>query len=86
MSGSALRNSVSTAGLVILLTLILGTSSASGQGTTSAPAGLVLRGGKVITVDAEGTIAEAVAVSGNRIVAVGSEANSFRMLSPRLMK
>ncbi len=35
-------------------------------------ADLVLRGGKVVTVDDSGTVAEAVAVVGNRIAAVGS--------------
>ena len=35
-------------------------------------ADLVLRGGKVVTVDGDDTIAEAVAVLGNRIAAVGS--------------
>src|SRR5215207_7395424 len=34
--------------------------------------GLVLTGGKVFTADARGTVAEAVAVDGNRIVAVGT--------------
>ncbi|MCB2022359.1 MAG: amidohydrolase family protein [Burkholderiaceae bacterium] len=38
------------------------------------PATLVLRGGKVMTMDAGGTIASAVAVRGRRIVAVGSDA------------
>jgi predicted amidohydrolase YtcJ len=38
------------------------------------PATLVLRGGKVMTMDAGGTIASAVAVRGGRIVAVGSDA------------
>ena len=35
-------------------------------------ADLVLRGGKIITVDGSGTIAEAIAVIGNRIAEVGS--------------
>lgn len=37
----------------------------------SGGAGLVLRGGHVYTVDADFTVASAVAVSGDRIVAVG---------------
>ena len=36
-------------------------------------ADLVLRGGKVITVDAQDRVAEAVAVNGNRIAAIGIE-------------
>jgi hypothetical protein len=39
----------------------------------SMQADLVLRGGKVITVDARDTIASAVAVKGDRIAAVGSD-------------
>ncbi|HEY7818457.1 MAG TPA: amidohydrolase family protein, partial [Vicinamibacteria bacterium] len=39
----------------------------------STQADLVLRGGKVITVDARDTIASAVAVKGDRIAAVGSD-------------
>jgi len=76
-------NSISTAGVVVLLALIPGTSFASGQGTPSAPVDLVLRGGKVITVDGEGTIAEAVAVSGNRIAVVGSEAKILELIGPK---
>src|SRR5262245_57987225 len=38
------------------------------------PAVMVLRNGKVITVDAAFTIAQAIAVSGDRILAVGPDA------------
>jgi len=38
------------------------------------PADLVLKNGNIITVDASFTIAEAIAIAGDRIVAVGSEA------------
>ena len=43
------------------------------QPRNAVVAGLVLRGGKVITVDQRGQIASAVAVVGNRIAAVGSD-------------
>ncbi len=46
-------------------------------------ADLVLRGGKVITVDAMNTVASAVAVKGYRIVAVGSEEQMARWIGPR---
>ncbi len=45
-----------------------------GDGVESSPATLVLRGGKVMTMDADRRVASAVAVYGNRIVAVGSDA------------
>ena len=41
--------------------------------TPAQEADLVLRGGKVVTVDGSDTVAEAVAVIGNRIVAVGTD-------------
>ncbi len=46
-------------------------------------ADLVLRGGKVITVDSRNTIASAVAVRGNRIAAVGTDEEIFRWIGPR---
>ena len=39
----------------------------------AAPADLVLRGGKVITLDASDRVAQAIAVRANRIVAVGPD-------------
>jgi predicted amidohydrolase YtcJ len=42
--------------------------------TAQSPADLVLVGGKIITVDARDRIAQAVAVRGGRIVAVGTDA------------
>src|SRR5262250_1010783 len=38
------------------------------------PADLVLKNGKIITVDASFTIAQAIAIAGDRIMAVGPEA------------
>src|SRR2546422_9964545 len=40
---------------------------------TVRPADLVLRGGKIVTVDEARPVAEAIAVSGDTIVAVGPE-------------
>jgi len=47
------------------------------------PAGLVLTGGAVYTVDAARTWAQAVAVSGGRIVAVGTDAEMRPHVGPR---
>ena len=49
--------------------------SAAPDAQTPAPADLVLVNGAVLTVDARDTVAEAVAVSGGRIVAVGTNAD-----------
>ncbi len=46
-------------------------------------ADLVLRGGKVITVDAQDRVAEAVAVTGNRIAAIGTNQEIARLIGPQ---
>jgi predicted amidohydrolase YtcJ len=48
----------------------------------TAPAHVILRNGKIITVDPAFTIAEAVAVAGDRIVAVGPDAAMAAHQSP----
>ena len=53
-----------------------------GDGVPSSPATLVLRGGKVLTMDADRTVATAVAVYGNRIVAVGDDASVSSYIGP----
>ncbi|HEY7698842.1 MAG TPA: amidohydrolase family protein, partial [Vicinamibacteria bacterium] len=45
-------------------------------------ASLVVRGGKVVTVDPSDRIAQAVAVEGNRIAAVGTEAEIAHYIGP----
>ena len=54
------------------------------RGQLPAPriADLVLRGGKIITVDAQNRIASAVAVAGNRIVAVGGDQEIAQLVGP----
>lgn len=46
------------------------------------PADLVLRGGKVATVDADFTLAEAVAVQGEKIIWVGKDKDADRFIGP----
>jgi len=66
-------------------------TTAPTAGPTAAPAAtadltgtadMVLRGGKVITVDAADTIAQAVAVKGGRIQAVGTDQEIARYVGP----
>ncbi|MGH9321826.1 MAG: amidohydrolase [Vicinamibacteria bacterium] len=57
-------------------------SPVAGQSSSEA-ADLVLRGGKVITVDARNRIASAVAVQGNRIAAVGTDEEIAARIGPR---
>jgi hypothetical protein len=61
----------------LLVCLVFGPSWLSAQ-----TADLVLRSGKVITVDDADRIAQAVAVAGNRILAVGSDAEIGRLAGP----
>jgi len=51
--------------------------------TAGAPADLVLRHGRVVTVDAARPEAQAVAVVGDRIVAVGSDEEIGRLVGPK---
>jgi len=55
-----------------------------GGGSDIEPADVVLRSGKIITMDSKGTIAQAVAVRGGRIAFVGSDADAAQPGSARL--
>jgi predicted amidohydrolase YtcJ len=50
--------------------------------STMPPADLVLRGGKVITLDSSDRVAQAIAVRGDRIMAVGSDGEIQRFTGP----
>lgn len=61
--------------LTLLLAIVCASAALAPAGAarqTKRNVSLVLTGGKVFTADAGGTLAEAVAVEGNRIVAVGT--------------
>ncbi len=62
--------------LTLLLAIVCASAALAPVGaarqTGRRSVSLVLTGGKVFTADARGTLAEAVAVEGNRIVAVGT--------------
>jgi predicted amidohydrolase YtcJ len=68
-----------------LLLLLLAAAPLAAQSPSPAaePADLVLRGGKVFVGDAAGTVAEAVAVRGGRVVAHGRAADVARWVGPR---
>ena len=52
------------------------------QTPSQPPADLVLRGGKIITLDSADRVAQAIAVRANRIAAVGSDAEIQRLVGP----
>ncbi len=53
------------------------------RAAAQAPADIVLMNGKVLTVDADDRVAQAVAVRGDKIVAVGRDADVQRFIGPR---
>jgi hypothetical protein len=57
-------------------------AQSSGAAARGAPADTVLTGGKVITVDDQFSIAQAVAVRGDRIVAVGTDQEINQLAGP----
>jgi hypothetical protein len=76
---------LSSVAVAILLTLPYGPAHCQ------PPADLVMRGGRIVTLDPQLPVAEALAASGDRIVAVGSDADvqpligdSTRVIEPSL--
>jgi predicted amidohydrolase YtcJ len=63
--------------------IAVGSGALAGQPRGAVVADLVLRGGKVITVDQQDRMASAVAVVGNRIVAVGTDQEIGQMVGSR---
>jgi len=53
------------------------------RSTAAEQADLVVHGGRIVTVDARFRIAEAMAVAGDRIVAVGANAEILRLAGPK---
>jgi predicted amidohydrolase YtcJ len=62
------------------LVLLLGVAPAAAQ---QAPADIILVNGKIVTVDDRFTVAEALAIRGQRIVAVGSNADIGKLKGPQ---
>ena len=69
---------VSAAGLIGASILL----QAQGQPTRQAPPDVVLTNGKIVTVNDQFAIAQAVAIRGDRIVAVGTTQNIARLAGP----
>lgn len=65
-----------------LLALLILISLPAAQQPAAEPATLVLRNGKIVTVDAKTPEAQAIAVRGDRIAAVGSNADIQRYIGP----
>ena len=65
-----------------LLLVAVSTTIGPRAGAQQPRADLILVNGRILTVDANDRVAQAVAISGNRIVAVGSTAEIERMAGP----
>lgn len=72
------RLSLAAAASVLLPLLV----ACADSGGNPEPADLVLRGGRVATVDADNTVAEAVAVRGAWIAAVGADEDVAALIGP----
>jgi predicted amidohydrolase YtcJ len=57
-------------------------SCSGGPAPAQGPADLVIHHAKIITVDANFSIAEAIAIKGGRILAVGNDEDVFRLAGP----
>lgn len=78
MTTRVLRRTAAATFVAILLVLAAGCTS---KGTTT-PADLVLKSGKVVTMDSTHAQAQAVAISGDTIVALGSDADIQKYVGP----
>lgn len=67
---------------ILAITVPLAPGFAQGSGAPGGPADLILSNGKIITVDERFSIAQAVAISADRIVAVGSNQEIGRLAGP----
>ena len=65
-----------------LLLVAVSTTIGPRAGAQQPRADLILVNGRVLTVDANDRVAQAVAISGNRIIAVGSTAEVERAAGP----
>jgi predicted amidohydrolase YtcJ len=76
--GNPADNSAAEAGAVYVFAI-----DGAAAAAQAAPPNLVLTGGKVVTVDARFSIAEAVAVTANRISAIGTTKEILALAGPR---
>lgn len=77
------RNIGLSVGALVAIALALASLRAQrGPATPGGPADLVLRGGRVMTVDPQDRITSAVALTGNRIAATGSDQEIARFVGP----
>src|SRR4051812_29468314 len=69
-----------------ILTAFLVLANAAAAAAAQTPADIVLVNGKVLTVDAGDRVAQAIAIRGDRIAAVGTNAEVERLVGPRTQR
>lgn len=80
MSGETMRVSKTGVALLSAAIALAGIVAGCGDGEGYDPADVVLRGGKVVTMDGQRSIAQAVAVRNGRIAFVGSDADASQRI------
>jgi predicted amidohydrolase YtcJ len=68
---------------IVAATLIAGLIVGAQRDDSDGPIDLIVHNGTIYTADADGTMAEAVAVRGNQIVRVGSDRDVLRLRRPQ---
>ena len=68
---------------IVAATLIAGLIVGAQRDDSDGPIDLIIHNGTVYTADADGTMAEAIAVRGNQIVRVGSDRDVLRLRRPQ---
>ena len=71
-----------TGAALLAAAIVAGVVAACGGNDDPPPADVVLRGGKVVTMDGKRTVAQAVAVREGRIAFVGSDEDAGRRIGP----
>ncbi len=68
------------------LAVVIAVPSGASLARAQAPADIVITNGKIITVDARDRVAQAVAIRGDKIVAVGTNADVAKLAGPRTQR
>jgi len=77
-----LRKSLIGTSFILIVAALVVVAARTPQAQTAQPASLVLTNGRIVTVEASPAEAEAIAVQGDRILAIGSAADMKRHIGP----
>ncbi len=77
-----LRKSLIGTSFILIVAVLVVVAARTPQAQTAQPASLVLTNGRIVTVEASPAEAQAIAVQGDRILAIGSAADMKRHIGP----